>query len=38
VPPGRYKLVAMSGAGVADQVVDIGGGGEATVSLRLAPK
>jgi len=38
VPPGRYKLMAISGGGAAEQVVDVARGGEATVSLRLAPK
>jgi hypothetical protein len=38
VPPGRYKLMAMSPNGVAEQTVEIGGGAEQSVSLRLAPR
>jgi hypothetical protein len=38
VPPGRYKLMATSGSGAAEQMVDVSGGGESPVSLRLAPK
>jgi hypothetical protein len=38
VPPGRYKLVAMTPNGAAEQTVDVAGSGEQTVSLRLAPK
>jgi hypothetical protein len=38
VPPGRYKVVAMTPNGAAEQVVEVVGSGEQTVSLRLAPK
>jgi hypothetical protein len=38
VPPGRYRLMAMNGGGAAEQVVDVAGGGESPVALRLAPK
>ena len=37
VPPGRYKLIAMSVNGVAEQMVEVPAGAEQTVSLRLAP-
>jgi hypothetical protein len=38
VPPGRYKLMAMSGNGAAEQIVDVAAAGEQAVSLRLAPR
>jgi len=38
VPPGRYKLMAMSANGVAEQTVEVGGGGEQSVALRLAAR
>ena len=38
IPPGRYKLMAMSAAGVAEQTVELGRGGEQAVALRLAPR
>jgi hypothetical protein len=37
IPPGRYKLAATNGHGVAEQTVEVGAG-ETAVSLRLAPK
>jgi hypothetical protein len=37
VPPGRYRLMAMSSAGVAEQTVDVRVG-ESAVSLRLVPR
>ena len=38
VPPGRYRLMAMSPNGSAEQTVDVAASGEQAVSLRLAPK
>jgi hypothetical protein len=38
VPPGRYKLMAMTANGAAEQVVEVRGASEQMVSLRLAPK
>jgi hypothetical protein len=38
VPPGRYRLVAMTPNGAAEQTVEVAGSGEQMVSLRLAPK
>jgi hypothetical protein len=35
VPPGRYRLMAMSAVGSAEQVIDVGPLGEQAVSLRL---
>jgi hypothetical protein len=37
IPPGRYKLIARSVNGVAEQTVEVPAGGEQAVSLRLAP-
>jgi hypothetical protein len=37
IPPGRYKLAATNGHGVAEQTVEVGAG-ETAVSLRLQPK
>lgn len=38
VPPGRYRLMAMSADGSAEQTVDVAASGEQAVALRLAPK
>jgi hypothetical protein len=38
VPPGRYRLMATSATGSAEQTVDVPASGEQTISLRLAPK
>jgi hypothetical protein len=38
VPPGRYRLMATSADGTAEQMVDVTASGEQAVSLRLAPK
>jgi hypothetical protein len=38
VPPGRYRLMAMSANGAAEQTVEVPAGGEQSVSLRLAAK
>jgi hypothetical protein len=38
VPPGRYRLMAMSADGSAQQTVDVPASGEQTVSLRLAAR
>jgi hypothetical protein len=38
VPPGRYRLMAISASGAAEQTVEVPASGEQTVSLRLARK
>jgi hypothetical protein len=38
VPPGRYRVMAMSAAGSAEQVVEVSPAGEQAVALRLAPR
>ena len=38
VPPGRYRVMAMSAAGSAEQVVQVPPAGEQAVALRLAPR
>jgi hypothetical protein len=38
VPPGRYKLMAINANGVAEQTVEVGGGTEQNVALRLQAK
>ena len=38
IPPGRYRLMAMSADGSAEQTVDVSASGEQAISLRLAVK
>jgi hypothetical protein len=38
IPPGRYRLMAMSPTGSAEQTVDVPASGEQAISLRLAPR
>ncbi|MFN2564319.1 MAG: hypothetical protein ABR499_04820 [Gemmatimonadaceae bacterium] len=38
IPPGRYKLMAMTPNGAAEQTVEVPASGEQTVSLRLTPR
>jgi hypothetical protein len=38
IPPGRYRLMAMSPEGSAEQTVDVTAAGEQAVAMRLAPK
>jgi hypothetical protein len=38
IPPGRYRLMAISANGSAEQTVDVPPSGEQAVTIRLAPK